>query len=64
MYSLILGTDRQSIRLYFSEFATEYGYDFVFVYDGPATTSPLLATLSGKHEGLQLLSSTEQVSIL
>ena len=38
---------RMPIRVQFSFFATENGYDVVKIYDGTSTSSPLLRTLSG-----------------
>jgi len=35
------------IKVQFSSFATESGYDFVKIYDGPSTSSPLLQSLGG-----------------
>ena len=37
-----------SISLNFSSFETEDGYDFVDIYDGSSTSSPLLASYSGQ----------------
>ncbi|WP_196888509.1 CUB domain-containing protein [Aureivirga sp. CE67] len=35
------------IKLTFTEFQTEYDYDFVYVYDGGSTNAPLLGKFSG-----------------
>jgi hypothetical protein len=35
------------IRVAFTAFSTESGYDFLYVYDGPNTSSTLLGTFSG-----------------
>ncbi|HMC96304.1 MAG TPA: CUB domain-containing protein, partial [Flavobacteriales bacterium] len=37
----------QSVMMTFTQFATEANFDFVRVYDGPTTASPLLGTFSG-----------------
>jgi Zn-dependent metalloprotease len=39
-----------SVMLQFSAFAFEEGYDYLFVYNGPTTNSPLL----GQYDGLNL----------
>jgi Zn-dependent metalloprotease len=44
---LIEPTGADSISLTFSAFRTEAGYDTVFVYNGPSTSSPLLMTWWG-----------------
>jgi phosphotriesterase-related protein len=44
---LIKVQDASSITLNFNSFATEAGYDFVRVYDGETTSSPLLGEFSG-----------------
>lgn len=44
---LIQPTGAESITLNFTAFNTESGYDFVRVYDGPTSSSPLLGTFSG-----------------
>ncbi|MEZ4758105.1 MAG: CUB domain-containing protein, partial [Flavobacteriales bacterium] len=41
------GTAGEAVTMTFSQFTTELGYDFVRVYDGPGTASPLLGTFSG-----------------
>ncbi|KAL5035576.1 hypothetical protein RTP6_003252 [Batrachochytrium dendrobatidis] len=40
---------KQIVQLQFSSFATECGWDFVSIYDGPATSSPPLAVLCGNR---------------
>ncbi len=44
---LIQPTGATWIQLSFSSFSTESSYDFVRVYDGPTTSSPLLGSYSG-----------------
>jgi len=38
-----------NIKVDFTEFALEAGFDFLFVYDGPTTTSPLLGRFDGSN---------------
>ncbi len=40
-------TAGSSVKVDFTEFALEQGYDFLFIYNGPLTTSPLL----GRYDG-------------
>jgi lysophospholipase L1-like esterase len=44
---LIQPVNASSITLTFNQFSTEAGYDFVRIYDGPTTASPLLGQFSG-----------------
>lgn len=37
----------KNIKITFTEFALEKGYDFLYIYDGPSTTSPLLGKFDG-----------------
>ncbi|XP_065349257.1 attractin-like protein 1 isoform X2 [Cloeon dipterum] len=41
------GTPNATIRLHLEEFATECGWDHLYVYDGDSVRSPLLAVFSG-----------------
>ncbi|MEZ4964946.1 MAG: proprotein convertase P-domain-containing protein [Saprospiraceae bacterium] len=41
------GTAGYKVRCTFSSFATEGGFDFLTVYDGPTTGSPFIASTSG-----------------
>ncbi|RZF37106.1 hypothetical protein LSTR_LSTR013802 [Laodelphax striatellus] len=41
------GSPNASIRLHFEEFATECGWDHLYIFDGDSVHSPLLAVLSG-----------------
>ena len=47
MQKLIQPTGGGTITLTFTSFATEAGYDFVRVYNGATTSSPLMGTYSG-----------------
>ena len=40
---LIDGTDNRTIQLYVDDFATECGWDHVYIYDGDSVYSNLLA---------------------
>ena len=44
---LIQPSGAANVTLTFNSFATESGYDFVKVYDGATTSSPLLGQYSG-----------------
>ena len=39
--------DGYSVKVVFSHFNTEEGYDYLRIYDGPSASSPLLEKLSG-----------------
>jgi len=43
------GVAGQSVRLTFNSFQSESGYDYLYLYDGPSTSSPLLATFNGSN---------------
>ena len=36
-----------SVKVVFSHFNTEEGYDYLRIYDGPSSSSPLLVKISG-----------------
>lgn len=46
-----------NVKVDFQEFNTESGYDFLRIYDGPTTSDPLLATLSGNIDPDDYVSS-------
>ncbi len=48
-YWLIKPTGATIINLEFTQFFTESGFDFVWVYDGSTTASPLLGKFSGSN---------------
>jgi CUB domain/Secretion system C-terminal sorting domain len=48
----------QNVSLYFEEFDTEIFFDSLSIYDGPATTFPLIGTYSGTSLQGQTISST------
>lgn len=41
------GVANTTIRLHFEEFATECGWDYLYIFDGDSVHSPLLAVFSG-----------------
>lgn len=45
--TLTPGTVGSSIKVDFTEFNVESGYDFLYVYNGPLTTSPLIGRFDG-----------------
>ena len=49
----------QPIYLQFSQFQTEASFDFVYIYNGPTTASPLIGTYAGSTSpGLVVASGT------
>jgi hypothetical protein len=50
-----------TIMLWFDDYATECNYDFLFIYDGPSRSSPMLAALTGEIPFAPLSSSGDQV---
>jgi hypothetical protein len=44
---VLLPTTGNAIKIEFTEFATEQDYDFLEIYNGPTTSSPLLGRFSG-----------------
>lgn len=46
-HTIIPGTAGKNTKVTFTEFSTEPNYDFVYIYDGPTTASPLLGKYSG-----------------
>ena len=55
------------VQLTFTTLDTEYGFDFVSVYDGPTANASLLGTFSGYYSGNQLplpLTATNAAGVL
>lgn len=52
-----------SVQLSFTSFNIEAGYDFLYIYDGPSTASPLLATLTGNYIPALIISTSPSVTI-
>jgi subtilisin-like proprotein convertase family protein len=46
-YTICPGVAGNKVRVNFTSFVTENGYDFLYIYDGPTTASPTLGTYSG-----------------
>ncbi len=51
------------ITLNFSSFATEQGYDFVSVYNGSSSSSPLLGSFSGSSVPSSVVSSSDRMYV-
>lgn len=49
------------VKLIFTAFSLESGYDFLYVYDGSSTSSTLLDTLDGSLSGHVVESSAEHL---
>src|SRR5512133_2285430 len=60
---LIKIADASNITLNFTSFETESGYDFVSVFDGETTSSPLLGTFSGNSIPQSLTSTGESMLV-
>jgi hypothetical protein len=52
-----------NVILLFTKFATEHKNDFVRIYDGPTTSSPLLGTYSGHNLPPVIITSSNQALI-
>jgi subtilisin-like proprotein convertase family protein len=46
-YTICPSIAGNKVRVNFTSFVTENGYDFLYIYDGPTTASPTLGTYSG-----------------
>lgn len=55
--TFVPATSSSSIKVEFSEFDLEADYDFLYVYNGPNTSSPLLGTFTGNSLPPSLTSS-------
>ncbi|MEO9474425.1 MAG: LamG-like jellyroll fold domain-containing protein [Cyclobacteriaceae bacterium] len=60
---LIQYPDKSRVLLEFTEFDTEFNYDFLYIYDGENDQAPLLAVLSGSDIPAPLQSGSESVYI-
>jgi PKD repeat protein len=57
---VIAPTGAQAVSLTFSQFLTESGYDYVYIYDGSSTSAPLIGSYSGSslpNGGLPIVST-------
>ena len=61
-WNLVATTD-EIVALQFEHFDSEENHDFLFVFDGPDTSSPLLLIHSGKTVPQDLLSSTSDLTV-
>ena len=52
--TLLPATTGSMVQLTFTSLDTEYGYDFVSIYDGTNASAPLLGTYSGFYQSSQL----------
>lgn len=59
----VISSDSSLIRLAFMEFDTEWNADFVRVYDGETTDSPLLGEFSGNQIPPEVISSGHRLMI-
>jgi len=50
-----------SLALFFSDFQTESGYDYLKIYDGETTEAPLLGEFSGSNLPHHLISASEKI---
>jgi subtilisin family serine protease len=57
-YIVGAGSLNTPITLTFDSLDIEYGYDSIYVYDGPNSSSPLLATITGTTIPAPIVSST------
>ena len=53
----------QAVRLHFTSFDTESGYDKVRVYDGNDASDPLLHTFSGSYRPSDIFSSGNTIFV-
>jgi len=51
------------LELIFSRFATEYGGDYVYVYDGDSTSLPLIGQFSGRSVPAPITSSSNNLYV-
>lgn len=56
-------TNNECIRIKFNSFNTESNYDFLYIYDGPNTSSPIRATLTGTSIPTDIFSSSSCITI-
>lgn len=59
----ICGTAGQCVQLNFTAFSLESGFDFLYLYDGPSTASPLIGSYSGTTGPGNISSSTGCITI-
>ncbi|HLP19377.1 MAG TPA: M4 family metallopeptidase, partial [Chitinophagales bacterium] len=59
----IAPTGASQVRLHFTQFNMENTYDFVYVYDGPTTASPVIASFTGTTIPADVVSSGSSITI-
>jgi PKD repeat protein len=59
----IAPTNASKVTLTFTKFRLEAGYDFLYVYDGPSTASPLLGAYTGLTLPASVSSSVSSITV-
>lgn len=59
----IAPTQAAQVSLSFQSFATEAGYDTLWIYDGPSTSSPLIGAYQGTNMPAPILSSSSFLTL-
>ncbi len=63
--TFIKANGASSITLNFSSFSLENGYDYLYIYDGPTTSSSLIGTYTGNNlpNGGSITSTTNRITL-
>ena len=63
--TFIKATGAASITLSFSSFSLENNYDYLYIYDGPSASSPLIGTFTGTNlpNGGSVTSTTNRITL-
>ncbi len=56
-------TGASQVKLHFTQFSMENTYDFLYVYDGPNTTSPVLGSFTGATIPADITSTGSSITI-
>lgn len=59
----IAPTGASQVRLHFTQFNMEANYDYLYVYDGPSTASPVLGSYTGTTIPADILSTGSSITI-
>ncbi len=51
------------VKLHFTQFGMENGYDYLYVYDGPSTFSPLIGSYTGSNIPADITSSSPSITL-
>lgn len=62
--TIIKADGAASISLNFSSFSLESGYDYLYIYDGASTTSPLIGTYTGTSIPTSITSTSNRLMLL